>query len=71
MLTTLADTFRIATFQNRAADTKRHCVDPAEEIRKLRFEVRHLDDRLLRDIGLDPNDFDADECPPVWRWLPR
>ncbi|MCU9848051.1 DUF1127 domain-containing protein [Defluviimonas sp. WL0024] len=48
MLTVLADTFRIATFQNRGPSTR----DRDAERRRLRRELADLDDHLMRDIGL-------------------
>lgn len=71
MLTVLADTFRIATFQTDTRPARRSRPDPKDEIRKFRSEIRHLDAHLLRDIGLDPDDFEADEQPSYLRWSPR
>lgn len=71
MLTVLADTFRIATFQRRNDRPTAPKPDAKDEIRRLRAEFPQLNDHLLRDIGLDPNQIDEEERPPIWRWSSR
>ncbi len=71
MLAAFADMISVATFRRPVDRPAPDIPDRKEELRRLRADLPELNAHLLRDIGLDPDDFDEEETPSVWRWLPR
>jgi uncharacterized protein YjiS (DUF1127 family) len=61
----------IATFRKPMNHPESHSPDRKDELRRMRADLPALNAHLLRDIGLDPNDYDEEEATPIWRWSPR
>jgi uncharacterized protein YjiS (DUF1127 family) len=61
----------IATFQKPVARQTPGKPDRKDELRRMRADLPDLSAHLLRDIGLNPDDYDEDESTPIWRWSPR
>ena len=71
MLAVFADMIGIATFRNPVNRPAPDKPDRKDELRRMRADLPELNAHLLRDIGLDPDDYDEEETVPIWRWSPR
>lgn len=71
MLAEFADMIGIATFRKPVARAPSATPDHKDDLRRMRRDLPELNAHLLRDIGLDPDDHDADASVPIWRWSPR